>query len=122
MKKFRLFSLIVVVLLPIFGTIILGTSSGAFALSEEEYRILVQSSPEYRKAEKELAIAWKKAVQSLKKTEGMAIRELRDDQRDWIATKRDAEAEAYMAKGMKKAAAYTKVTRERTAYLSTFVR
>ncbi|MBQ9452305.1 MAG: DUF1311 domain-containing protein [Desulfovibrio sp.] len=98
------------------------TASGAFALSDSEYKALLQSSPEYRQAETELAAAWKHAYQSVKSVEGMAYRELRDNQRDWLATARDEEAQGYIARGMDRGQAYARVTRDRTAYLNSFVR
>ncbi|MCR5563910.1 MAG: hypothetical protein K6F46_11215 [Desulfovibrio sp.] len=95
---------------------------GALALSDSDYRALLQSSPEFRQAEAELSAAWKRALQSVKSVEGMAWRELRDDQRDWVAATRDEEARACMAGGMRKDHAYAKVTRDRAAYLNSFVR
>ena len=95
---------------------------GALALSDSDYRALLQSSPEFRQAEAELSAAWKRAIRSVKSAEGMAWRELRDDQRDGISATRDEEARACMESGMRKDQAYAKVTRDRAAYLNTFVR
>ena len=98
------------------------TSSGAFALSDAEYQYLLKTSPEYRQAEAQLARAWKHAYGYLKRTAGMARREVLDEQRDWIARTRDIEARACMQRGMSRAKAYAKVTRDRAAYLDSFGR
>ncbi|MCR5815241.1 MAG: hypothetical protein K6G15_12230 [Desulfovibrio sp.] len=97
------------------------TTSGVFALSDAEYKVLLKTSPAYRQAEADLAFVWQQAMQSLKRHEGMAWRELRDDQRDWLASGRDACAQAYLQQGQDKAQAYTQATRDRIAYLKRFV-
>ena len=98
------------------------SASGAFALSDREYKAMLQASPEYRQAEAQLSVAWKCAIKSLKSTEGMSWRELSDSQSDWVASGRDEEAQALMDRGMGRNEAYTEVTRARAKYLESFIR
>ena len=47
------------------------SAAGAFALSDREYKSMLQASPEFRQAEAELTDAWKRAWKSIKSVEGM---------------------------------------------------
>ncbi len=96
------------------------TAPFALALSDRTYSAMLKSSPEFRQAENVLADVWKRARLKLKGSEGMAWRELRDSQRDWIASGRDEKARLYIEQGMRQDEAYAKVTQERAAYLERF--
>ena len=96
------------------------SASCCFALSDAEYKAMMQSSPEYRQAEVQLAQAWKRACASVKGKGGMGWRELRDNQRDWLARLRDAEAKVCIDSGMSRTEAYIAVTRDRIVYLESF--
>ncbi len=96
------------------------TAPFALALSDRTYRSMLKSSPEFRQAENVLADVWKRVRLKLKGSEGMAWRELRDSQRDWIASGRDEKAQLYIEQGLRQDEAYAKVTQERAAYLERF--
>ncbi|MCR4666486.1 MAG: hypothetical protein K5657_04230 [Desulfovibrio sp.] len=102
--------------------ILASCASNSFALSDNEYKKLMQTSEQYRKAETELKAAWGRAYKKVTRIEGMARRELLDSQRRWIDVERDKSARAYMQQGMSKAQAYAKVTLERATYLNSFGR
>ena len=94
------------------------SASGAFALSDREYKEMLQTSPEYRRAEAELSTAWKRIRTIIK---SMWPREMLDSQREWVASGRDEEAQALINRGMSRSEAYAKVTRARAKYLDSFV-
>ena len=98
------------------------SASGAFALSDREYKEMLQTSPEYRRAEAELSTAWNRIRTIIKnRKEGMWPREMLDSQREWVASGRDEEAQALINRGMSRSEAYAKVTRARAKYLDSFV-
>ena len=88
----------------------------AFALSDNEYAQLKKNAL-FAKADRALSKAWKEAQNKLAKNK-TALDKLRNDQREWIRTWRDEEAEALMEdKGWSKLKAYTEATKDRAEYL-----
>ena len=74
----------------LFLVTILATS--VFALSDAEYKKMMKN-PEFARADKRLNQTWKKVSKSLK---GSALDRLKQNQREWINTGRDASAEEFM--------------------------
>ena len=74
----------------LFLVTILATS--VFALSDAEYKKMMKN-PEFARADKRLNQTWKKVSKSLK---GAALDRLKQNQREWIQTGRDASAEEFM--------------------------
>ena len=108
MKKFGKFLLA--------GLLLLACCNYAFALSDNEYAQLMKNAA-FAKADRELSKAWKAAQTKLAKNKN-ALNNLRKDQREWVRTGRDEEAEALMdEEGWSKLKAYTEATKARTAYL-----
>lgn len=86
----------------------------AMALSDSEYLRLKKSNADFARADRKLAQVWKRLSDKLP---GYVYRYLREEQRDWIASGRDADAERYMSEGYSKAEAYTMATNDRADYL-----
>ncbi|MBQ7155243.1 MAG: DUF1311 domain-containing protein [Synergistaceae bacterium] len=84
--------------------------SPAFALSDEEYLTLKKSNADFAKADRRLAQVWKELKADLYKD---AFAELQKNQREWIESGRDEEAEDLMSEGYSKAEAYTIATNNR---------
>ena len=62
----------------------------SFALSDAEYLSMKENNPDYAKAESELTRIWNKLKSSLSV---QAFEELKQEQRAWITTERDEEAQ-----------------------------
>ncbi|MBQ8691893.1 MAG: SH3 domain-containing protein [Synergistaceae bacterium] len=108
MKKFGKFLLA--------GLLLLACCNYAFALSDNEYAQLMKNAA-FARADKALSKAWKEAQNKLAKNK-TALNNLRKDQREWVRTGRDSDAEDFMdVEGYSKLKAYTVATEERAAYL-----
>lgn len=84
-------------------------ASGCFALSENEFKTLHESSQEFRKADAILNDTWKRVRASIKNEDKQYLLQI---QKEWLKTGRDEEARAYMAMGYSKDCAYAKATRK----------
>lgn len=89
---------------------VLVLTSSAFALSDAEYKRMKKNSPEFARADSELAQVWKEAKKVLGRSDFNALTR---EQRKWIASGRDAAAEELMDDGMERDEAYAEATRER---------
>ena len=94
---------------------ILATS--VFALSDAEYKKMMKN-PEFARADKRLNQTWKKVSKSLK---GSALDRLKQNQREWINTGRDASAEEFMG-DYSRVEAYTIATNLRADELPTLAK
>lgn len=106
----RVFVCLVVALMVALGPV--GTG---YALSDAEYREMVQTSDEFAAADMELAATWKYVYGQHK---GQAKKDLLQEQRGWLKYGRDAAAKAYMNTGMSKANAYTRAVGDRIEELN----
>jgi uncharacterized protein YecT (DUF1311 family) len=95
------------------------TVSPAFALSDEEYTTLKKSNADFAKADRRLAQVWKELKADLYKD---AFAELQKDQREWIDSGRDEEAQELMNEGYSRAEAYTIATNNRADELPDIAR
>lgn len=84
--------------------------SEALALTEAEYRDLVESSREFREADEEMARRWKEIYGSFPKADKAWLME---NQREWLATGREKAAAAFMARGASRGEAYARAARMR---------
>ena len=102
----------------VFATLLL-LAVPAFALSDAEYKELMKDKA-FAKADRALTQAWGKVKNSFPNTKAgrAAFERLRKDQRAWIASGRDEEAEALMDReGYPRAKAYARATEMRAGYL-----
>ena len=99
----------------LFLVTILATS--VFALSDAEYKKMMKN-PEFARADKRLNQTWKKVSKSLK---GSALDRLKQNQREWINTGRDASAEEFMG-DYSRVEAYTIATNLRADELPTLAK
>ncbi len=83
----------------------------SFALSDAEYRYLKSQSYEYRQADNELTVEWKRVM---KIAEGSWRKEILDEQRNWVKYKRDKDARDFMSKGFGRTDAYIQATIKKT--------
>ncbi len=98
------------VVLAFLFVFVLGVSS-AFALSDEEYRALVASSPEFKEADQNLGSVWKEFYAGLSEKDKKYYK---TGQQQWVKKWRDDDAKKLMKNlGVSKAEAYTQVTRRR---------
>ena len=100
MKKFCLFALC---LLCIMG------ASNAFALTDGEYQVLMKKAV-FAEADQKLNEAWAAAKKAMTLTEFKALQK---EQREWLAKKREAEAQDLIENGLPEAQAYAAVTNAR---------
>jgi len=93
--------------------VLLALASAALALSDAEYRRFMKD-PEFRAADKELSAEWNKIK---KQTPPARFEELRRNQREWVSSGRDVEANEYIKIGYSRLEAYSYVTRARAGWL-----
>ena len=89
----------------------LGVTS-AFALTDDEYRILISTSQAFKEADKELGRVWKEVYEGLSEKDKKYHM---DGQQKWIRKWRDDYVQNVMKLGMSKAEAYTEATLKRMA-------
>ena len=82
----------------------------AFALTDNEYRILVSTSQAFKEADEELGKVWKEVYGGLSEKDQKFIMK---SQQYWIKEWRDTVLKRLMKQGMSKTDAYTKVTKDR---------
>ena len=87
----------------------LGVTS-AFALTDDEYRILISTSQAFKEADKELGRVWKEVYEGLSEKDKKYHM---DGQQKWIRKWRDDYVQNVMKLGMSKAEAYTEATLKR---------
>ena len=105
----KLFSLVLAVaLFPV---------SSALALSDAEYTELSRTSPYFRDADNDLTQTWKETTASLSPKDK---KKLLQEQRQWLKSERDKEAQDLMRQGIRKDCAYAKAIRSRIASLRAF--
>lgn len=92
-------------------------STGAMALSEKEYQIMMKASPDFRQADKLLNKTWKTVSKGLK---GESKKHLLELQRSWLKSGRDEAAEEYELMGYTRDCAYAKATRKWVSNLEVF--
>ena len=92
-------------------------NSPAFSLSEKDYQALLNNSPYFKEADKELSDTWKRVTANLMPADKKF---LLADQRKWIKEERDAEAKELMERGFSKDCAYALVSRRRAGNLRVF--
>ena len=85
-------------------------AGAAFGLSDKEYKQMMKSSKAFREADKFMNDSYKECRQTLPRSEFERIKE---EQREWIKSGRDEEAQSFIDDGMKRAEAYAKVTEMR---------
>ena len=90
------------------------TAGSAFALSDEEYLALKKNNAEFARADRRLTQVWKELKADSSKS---VFAELQKDQREWIESGRDEEAEDLMQEGCSRAEAYTIATHHRADVL-----
>ncbi len=83
-------------------------------LTDDNYRKLLQISPEYADADREMTRVWKKLPDRVRK-------KLLPEQRAWTQTTRDRDAQKLIRDGVGYAEAYTRVTRHRTRVLHDYL-
>lgn len=90
--------------------LLLTMAGAAFALSDQEYLSLKKSNADFARADRRLTQVWKKLKADLSKS---VFAELQENQREWIDSGRDEEAEDLMEEGYSRAEAYTIATNNR---------
>ncbi|MDR0572114.1 MAG: hypothetical protein LBG48_04655 [Rickettsiales bacterium] len=85
-------------------------SSVLYAISDEEVKHFITTDEAFAKAEKRINSVWNQLDNRFKDM-------FRDEQIEWIKTKRDQEAQFYINLGLSKVDAYTLVTDDRSNYL-----
>ena len=95
------------------AAVLAALASAALALSDAEYR-RVMKDPGFRAADKELGAAWNKVK---KQTSPERFETIRKEQREWVSSGRDREADEYIKVGYARDEAYTLVTRLRAEWL-----
>ncbi|MBQ3456997.1 MAG: DUF1311 domain-containing protein [Synergistaceae bacterium] len=96
-------------------TLILAGS--AFGLSDKEYKQMMKSSKAFREADKFMNECYKECKQTLPRSDFETVAE---EQREWIKSGRDEEAQSFIDDGMSRAEAYAKVTNMRAHDLHHF--
>lgn len=105
--------------LPFFvAFIIVSWLSTAFAITDTEYEILKENSPEFAEADKQLGLVWKTVKSSLNEE---SQKTLLSTQRDWIKSGWDIDAKKLMDEGLSRTKAYTKACENRAEYLQRLV-
>lgn len=92
-------------------------ASSVFALSEAEFQKLVKTWPAFAQADTELGQAWKKNTTGVSREDKEFILK---DQRQWIKSGRDAEAQELVNSGYSRRCAYLVAILKRTAVLEAF--
>lgn len=93
---------------------VLITAGSAFALSDSEYLRMRRNNVAFARADKILSNVWTNLKRSLPKN---VFAQLQKEQREWIASGRDEEAEEYIEQGYSRAEAYTMATKDRAELL-----
>ena len=94
--------------------LILVLSVPAFALSDSEYKKFMKNA-DFAAADKELTKAYKEAKKIMSKDD---FEELKEEQREWVKSTRDEEAEELIEEdGLSRVKAYTIVTLSRASDL-----
>ena len=99
--KKRIFSAI------IFTLILAGV---AFGLGDSEYKQMKKSSRAFREADNFMNECYKECRDTLPRSEFLKVQ---SEQREWIKSGRDEEAQCFIADSMNRTEAYTKVTEMR---------
>ena len=94
--------------------LLLVLAAPSFALSDAEYLRMKKNSTTFAQADKRLSQVWNKLKKSLPKN---VFASLQKDQRNWIASGRDVEAQNLMNEGYTRVAAYTMATNDRADLL-----
>lgn len=84
--------------------------SPVFALSDSEYRALLDASQEFRSADQELQRTWNEVYGEVK---GFYKKKALADQRQWLKMERDAAAKKFMETGASKEESYVEAVRNR---------
>ena len=92
-------------------------AGAAFGLSDTEYKQMMKTSKKFREADKFMTECYKECRQTLPRSEFERVQE---EQREWIKSGRDEEAQSFIDDGMKRAEAYAKVTEMRAHDLHHF--
>ena len=92
-------------------------AGAAFGLSDKEYARMMKSSKAFREADKFMNECYKECRQTLPRSEFESVAE---EQREWIKSWRDEEAQSFIDDGMSRAEAYAKVTEMRAHDLHHF--
>ncbi len=85
-------------------------SAQAFALTDSEYRVMMKNY-DFARADKELNSTWKRISRTLS---GAVLEQLREEQREWLRTTRDNEADTLIDEGFSRSEAYAEATQKRT--------
>ena len=100
--------------------LVLFFSTTAFGLSDDDYRAYSRDSSNFRQAEEDLNLIWKRLMRGLTSRAGKALLQ---DQKLWVNHWRDDEAQKLAARhGLSRPEAYALATRERIGYLKSFFR
>ena len=95
---------------------LVSAQNAAARISEQETEQLKLSSPDFARADSDLNAAWSDVYQNSRCPAGWKEDLLRQ-QRRWVGSDRDAEAEKYLAQGMDRSVAYTLATENRVREL-----
>ena len=95
---------------------LVSAQNAAARISEQETEQLKLSSPDFARADSDLNAAWSDVCQNSRCPAGWKEDLLRQ-QRRWVGSDRDAEAEKYLAQGMDRSVAYTLATENRVREL-----
>lgn len=91
--------------------------SPVFALSDAEYTQMYRASPYFRAADDALTQTWKETTRQLSPKDK---KYLLQEQRQWLRSERDEEAQSLMRQGIRKDCAYAQAIRSRIASLRAF--
>ena len=94
----------------LFAALLLLYPVSSHALSDKDYKALMNSYEAFRQEDKQLNAIYKKIM---KEADADYKKQIREDQRQWLKTELDAEADGYMLEGMSKAQASTKAYHRR---------
>lgn len=91
--------------------------SPVFALSDAEYTQMYGASPYFRSADDALTQTWKETTRQLSPKDK---KYLLQEQRQWLRSERDEEAQALMRQGIRKDCAYAQAIKSRISSLKAF--
>lgn len=89
--------------------VMLFISAQAFALTDSEYRVMMKYT-DFARADRRLNDIWKRVSRTLS---GSVLEQLKEEQREWLRTTRDNEADNLINEGFSRAEAYTEATKKR---------
>ena len=92
-------------------------AGAAFGLSDKEYTRMMKSSKAFREADKFMNECYRECRQTLPRSEFERVAE---EQRKWIKSGRDEQAQSFIDDGISRAEAYAKVTEMRAHDLHQF--